>query len=179
MYYGGYMQQDSGVERIVLADQFIVSKTDLRGVITYANQYFMDISLYTEEELIGKPHSILRHVDMPRCVFALLWEKIQCGEEIFAYVKNRCKNGDYYWVLAYVTPEKDPHTGEIVGYFSFRRSPSRVAIDAIQELYATLRREEAKYFSKKEGIVAGRKKLEEILQSEQCTYTEFIFAHQN
>ena len=139
MYYGVYMQQDSAVERIVLADQFMVSKTDLRGVITYANQYFMDISLYTEEEWIGKPHSILRHVDMPRCVFALLWEKIECGEEIFAYVKNRCKNGDYYWVLAYVTAEKDPHTGEIVGYFSFRRSPSRVAIDAICDLYALLR----------------------------------------
>lgn len=82
---------------------FIVSKTDLKGNITYANDLFIEISGYTEKELIGAPHNILRHKDMPRAVFKLLWDKIQKGEEIFAYVKNRAKSGKYYWVHAYVT----------------------------------------------------------------------------
>jgi PAS domain S-box-containing protein len=80
-------------------DEIIVSKTDLKGLITYANKTFLDISGFTEEELLGQPHNIIRHPDMPQCVFKLLWKTVAKGDEIFAYVKNMCKNGDHYWVF--------------------------------------------------------------------------------
>lgn len=92
----------TGVERTFDPDQFIVSKTDLKGRITYANKVFLDIADYTEAEILGQPHSVIRHAHMPRCVFRLLWERIQTGREIFAYVVNAAKNGDHYWVLAHV-----------------------------------------------------------------------------
>src|SRR5580704_8741733 len=91
----------TGRERTFPEDEIIASKTDVKGVITYANRTFMEVSLYSEEELLGQPHSIVRHPDMPRCVFKLLWDTIQKGDEIFAYVKNMCKNGDFYWVFAH------------------------------------------------------------------------------
>lgn len=86
----------TGKEVFFKPEEIIVSKTDLKGRITYANRVFLDISGFTEAELLGKPHSILRHPEMPRCVFKLLWDTIQNGSEIFAYVINRCKNGDHY-----------------------------------------------------------------------------------
>lgn len=88
-------------------DEVIVSKTDLKGRITNCNDVFLDIARYREAEVLGQPHSIIRHPDMPRSVFHLLWETIGHQSEIFAYVKNRTKTGDYYWVLAHVTPSYD------------------------------------------------------------------------
>ncbi|MBV5345526.1 MAG: PAS domain-containing protein, partial [Rhodoferax sp.] len=85
------------------------------------------ISGYEEFEIIGAPHSILRHPDMPRCVFKLLWDSIKNNEEIFAYVLNKSKNGDHYWVHAHVTPTVN-RKNEIIGYHSNRRAPSRGAI---------------------------------------------------
>ena len=98
----------TGVERFFDKDEIIVSKTDLKGRMTYCNDVFLRIAGYTEQELLGQPHSIIRHPDMPRCVFKLLWDTIGAGKEIFAYVINRAKNGDHYWVLAHVTPSRDP-----------------------------------------------------------------------
>ena len=94
----------TAVERTFKEDEIIVSKTDLKGIITYANRTFLEVAMYSEDEVLGQPHSLIRHPDMPRCVFKLLWDTIQGGEEIFAYVKNMAKNGDYYWVFAHVTP---------------------------------------------------------------------------
>jgi len=88
-------------------NEFIVSKTDLKGNITYGNELFIKISGYDEKEFIGAPHSILRHPDMPRAVFALLWKQISKGEEIFAFVKNLAKDGSFYWVKAHATPSFD------------------------------------------------------------------------
>ena len=85
----------------------IVSKTDLKGRITYANQVFCRMAGYTDAELAGAPHSIIRHPDMPRAVFKLLWDTVLAGKEIFAYVKNMSRNGDFYWVFAHVTPSFD------------------------------------------------------------------------
>src|SRR4051794_38246850 len=85
-------------------DSFIVSKTDLKGRITYANKAFCDIAGYAEGEVIGQPHSIIRHPDMPRAIFKVLWDAIAEGREVFAYVKNMCRGGDHYWVFAHVTP---------------------------------------------------------------------------
>ena len=85
-------------------NEIIVSKTDTRGRITYANDVFSRVSRFGVAELLGAPHSIIRHPDMPRCVFKLLWDTIQAKQEIFAYVVNMAKNGDHYWVFAHVTP---------------------------------------------------------------------------
>ena len=103
----------TGIERKFADDDIIVSKTDLKGRITYANQIFLEIAGYTEKEVLGQPHSMIRHPGMPRCVFKLLWQTIEAGHEIFAYVVNRAKNGDHYWVYAHVTPSFDS-TGKIV-----------------------------------------------------------------
>ena len=87
-------------------DEFIVSKTDLKGKITYGNALFIKMSGYDEPELIGQPHNILRHEDMPAIVFKLLWNRIQAGKEIFAYVKNKTKKGDYY-ALCNAAPKRE------------------------------------------------------------------------
>jgi PAS domain S-box-containing protein len=94
----------SGREIFFPASELIVSKTDLKGRLTYANRLFCRVAGYTEAELIGEQHSIVRHPDMPRSVFKLLWDTIEDRREIFAYVKNMAKNGDHYWVYAHVTP---------------------------------------------------------------------------
>ncbi len=103
--------QPTGIERTFKEDEIIVSKTDLKGIITYANRTFLDVALYREDEVLGMPHSIIRHPDMPRCVFKLLWDTIEEGNEIIAYVKNMAKNGDFYWVFAHVTPTFNGEAG--------------------------------------------------------------------
>lgn len=131
----------TGTERTFQTDEIIVSKTDTTGRITYANDVFIGISGYSVEEVLGQPHSMIRHPDMPRAVFKLLWERISQGHEIFAYVINICKNGDHYWVLAHVTPNIDAQ-GNTIGYHSCRRVPKRSAIETISSLYARLRQVE-------------------------------------
>ena len=88
-------------------NDFIVSKTDTKGRITYVNKIFIEISEYNEKELLGKPHSIIRHPDMPKSVFKLFWDMIRNGEEVFAFVLNKTKNNNEYWVYANVTPSYD------------------------------------------------------------------------
>lgn len=128
----------TGVERRFAANEFIVSKTDARGIITYANDVFLRIAGYTLEEVLGKPHNLIRHPAMPRCVFKLLWDRIKDGHEIFAYVINRAKEGDHYWVLAHVTPSLDAK-GKIIGYHSNRRAPKAETIAKVEPLYKQLR----------------------------------------
>ena len=128
---GDFMGADNhltGVERFFDKNEIIVSKTNLKGHITYANKTFLNIAGYTEKEVLGEPHSILRHPDMPRCVFQLLWDTVQEKKEIFAYVINRTKIGDHYWVMAHVTPSFDA-SGQIDGYHSNRRVPDKKIID--------------------------------------------------
>ena len=156
--------------------EFIVSKTDTRGRIKYVNRTFIDISGYTEEELIGRPHSMIRHKKMPRSVFQLFWDTILDGKEMFAYVVNACKNGDYYWVLAYVTTDLDPRTGEIVGYHSVRRVPSRKAVAEIGAIYENLCNLEKKYPSKKDAIAAGLKALTDLLESVGTDYESWVYS---
>lgn len=111
----------------------IVSTTDLQGRITYANPYFVEVSGYTKEELIGAPHNILRHPDMPAGAFVDLWATIKTGKPWTGIVKNRRKNGDYYWVFANVTPVVE--NGKPVGYVSVRTKPSREQVAAADALY--------------------------------------------
>lgn len=169
----------TGVERFFKESELIVSKTDLKGRLTYANRVFIDISGYTEPELIGQPHSILRHPDMPRSVFKLLWDTIEAKKEIFAYVVNRCKNGDHYWVLAHVTPSLNAQD-EIDGYHSNRRVPdAKIVKDVIEPLYKTLNEEEARHSNAKEGMHSAFNLLLEILKDKGLEYDEFIFSLQS
>lgn len=165
----------TGCERTFADDEIIVSKTDPKGIITYANRVFVRVSGYSEEELLGAPHNIIRHPDMPRCVFKLLWDTVQAGEEIFAYVVNLCKNGDHYWVLAHVTPSFDQR-GEIVGYHSSRRTPDREALAKVAPLYALLKQTEDEHSDRREGMQAATDLLLARLDEAGVTYPELVFS---
>ena len=115
-------------------DHFIVSKTDTKGRLTYCNREFIHISGYTEADLLGKQHNIVRHPDMPRGVYRLLWNTISSGREFFGYIKNLAKDGSYYWVFATVTPSYSPG-GQLAGYNSVRRKPREGFEKIIQPLY--------------------------------------------
>ena len=126
-------------EEIILdPKRYIVSETDEKGKITFASDYFMEVSGYTLEELIGKPHSIVRHPDMPRVVFKLLWETIKAGKNINAVVKNLAKDGRYYWIFTEFEIRKDTDTGKIIGYHASRKTISKHVIEIIADLYKEL-----------------------------------------
>jgi PAS domain S-box-containing protein len=166
----------TSTERFFNQDDIIVSKTDLKGRITYANKVFCDISGFSEAELLGQPHSIIRHPDMPRAVFKLLWDTIMEGREIFAYVKNMAKNGDFYWVFAHVTPTFDGDHN-IVSFHSNRRVPDpKVIRTAIAPLYAELLREEVAHPNGKDTLAAGYRRLTEFVASQKVSYDELVFA---
>lgn len=169
----------TGVERFFGADEVIVSKTDLKGRMTYVNKVFLDVSGYTESELLGQPHSLIRHPQMPRSVFKLLWDTLGAGREIFAYVVNLSKNGDHYWVLAHVTPSRGKD-GQIVGYHSNRRVPDRgVLHDVIIPLYQQILAEENKHANAKEGMQNGFALLQNTIKQKGMAYDELIFALQS
>ena len=153
-------------------DDFIVSKTDLKGRITYTNKIFMEMAGYTEKELLGKPHNIIRHPDMPKAVFKLLWDVVQNKDEIFAFVINKTKNGDAYWVYANVTPSFDDR-GNIIGYYSVRRMPNPAALEIIKPLYASMLNAE-----KNGGVDAGTKILTDLLHEKGTDYNELIISLQ-
>lgn len=164
----------SGRERTFAVDEIIVSKTDLQGRITYANDVFLRVAGYSESEILGAPHSILRHPDMPRAVFKLLWDTLQRKEEIFAYVLNLANNGDHYWVFAHVTPSYDLQ-GKHVGYHSNRRVPHPDAIEKVKPLYAKLLAIEHAQTNPRAEIDAGMSALTSTLASLKLTYGQFVF----
>ncbi len=164
----------TGNEQFFDENEIIVSKTDTKGRITYANRVFLRVALYEESEVLGKAHNIIRHPDMPRCVFRFLWERIQAGHEVFAYVINRCKNGDHYWVFAHVTPTLDDN-GRIIGYHSSRRVPSQSALETIKPLYAELLKIESRHRTPNEQWQASLPVLVEKLDSMGLSYDELIF----
>lgn len=164
----------TGVERHFDPSEIIVSKTDLKGRITYANRLFQHIAGYREEELLGAPHSIVRHPDMPRCVFKLLWDTLEAKQEIFAYVVNKARNGDHYWVFAHVTPSFDA-AGNVVGYHSSRRVPTRSAIEKVTPLYKTLCEIEARNPSRKDGMDEALQAVVALLKEKGMGYDEFVF----
>lgn len=155
-------------------NDLIVSKADPKGVITYANDVFIKVSGYTEQELIGQPHSILRHPDSPGGVFKLLWDTINAGQEVFAYVKNLAKDGSYYWVLAHVTPSYDAK-GRLVGHHSNRRCPDRGAIAEIEPIYAQMKAEESRHTRRIDAATAGLGLLAGLMQDRGVTYEEFVW----
>lgn len=116
--------------------RLIVSRTDPAGIITHVNQSFVDMSGYSNEELIGAPHYILRHPDMPPAAFRDLWETLRRGEKWQGYVKNLRKDGGFYWVKATVIP--NIRNAQVIGYTSVRRKPSRQKVAECMKLYPTL-----------------------------------------
>jgi PAS domain S-box-containing protein len=172
-------QKLTGIERFFDPDDIIVSKTDLKGHITYGNRTFIAMSGYAKDELIGAPHNILRHEDMPRCVFKLLWDRLQHGEEVFAWVVNKCKNGDHYWVFAHVTPSRRAD-GSTVGYHSTRRVPNAGTVrDVIRPLYAELLNVERRNPSPKHDISDSMDLLTKKLSDQAVSYDEFVFSLQH
>jgi len=125
------------VEQTFPAQQRLISATDASGKITYCNDEFTRISGYSREELLGSPHNLVRHPDMPPAVFGLMWSYLKAGKSWMGIVKNRCKNGDFYWVSAYVTPILED--GRLTGYESVRVKPTREQISRAQILYERLR----------------------------------------
>lgn len=160
------------MEKFMQEDDFIVSKTDTKGRITYGNEIFIKMSGYSEKELLNAPHNILRHKDMPAVVFKLLWDRITNKKPINAYVKNLAKNGDFYWVFANVTASLD-NSGNIIGYYSVRRKPSKKGIEAVEGLYSELLQVE-----KSQGLEASGKALENKLNEMGVDYDELAISLQ-
>lgn len=166
----------TGNERFFGEDEIIVSKTDLKGRITYANEVFLNIAGYSEDEVLGAPHSIVRHPGMPRCVFKLLWDTLDQDKEIFAYVLNRAKTGDHYWVFAHVTPSYDVN-GVKVGYHSNRRVPERRVVDqVITPLYSQLLEVERSHTDRKAGMAASFQAVVDLLTQKGMGYDQLMFS---
>ncbi|QID17564.1 PAS domain-containing protein [Nitrogeniibacter mangrovi] len=166
--------QPTNVEKIMREHDFIVSKTDLKGRLVYGNEIFIEFSGYEEAELLGSQHNIIRHPDMPRGVFRLLWDSISSGKEIFAYVKNMSKDGSYYWVVANVTPDYDD-MGKISGYLSVRRAPSRKALPLIEDLYRRMKQAE-EAAGPRDACEASIALLNETLKEKGVSYEDFVLA---
>lgn len=163
------MNTNQNEEVLLNAKRYIVSKTDTKGNITYANDYFVEICGYSSKELIGKPHNIIRHPDMPKVIFKLMWQRIQSGQNIMAIVKNQTKDGRYYWVITDFEAKKDKLTNEIISYSAFRKAAPRDAIDAIIPIYKKLLE-----FEKIGDMKVSEKYLLSYLEDKNLSYDEFI-----
>ena len=170
------MQSLTGVARSFGANELIVSKTDLKGHITYTNEVFLRLAGYPEQEIVGAPHCIIRHPHMPHGMFRLLWDTLHEGREVFVFIVNRSQNGDHYWVFAHVTPSYDS-AGNIIGYHSSRRNVDQEVLKhKVEPLYASMREEENKFSNPKDKAEAGVIFLKTMLQQKRMDYDEFIFS---
>jgi len=148
--------------------RIIMSKTDPKGVIEFANDYFMEICGYEEYELMGQPHNIIRHPDMPKIIFKLLWERLQEGKNIHALVKNLSKDGRYYWVVTNFETKYD-ELGNIVSHYARRKAAPGNAIYQVEKLYKTLLAIE-----KKQNIDIAERYFYGMLEEKRQGYDEFI-----
>jgi PAS domain S-box-containing protein len=163
------------VERTLGDDELIVTKTDPQGRLTYANEVFLRMSALREDEAIGQPHNIIRHPEMPRAVFKLLWDTLGEQREIFAYVLNLALDGAHYWVFAHVTPSLGADR-RLAGYHSTRRRPDLSAVSTISEIYAGLRAEERRHDSPVAALDASSAQLARLLADRGQTYDEFVWS---
>jgi len=150
------------------AQDMIVSKTDLKGMITYANRTFVEVSGYKENELVGSPHNILRHPDMPKAIFYLMWESIKNGKNIMAVVKNLAKNGDHYWITTDFDIQRD-REGKIRNYIAYRQAAPKSVVKEIGPLYKKLLDIE-----KEHGMEASIGFLEGYLDERRMSYNQYI-----
>ena len=160
-------------QKVMAENDFIVSKTDTKGFITYCNRVFVDMAGWSRKELIGANHNIIRHPDMPKIAFKIAWDLISSKQEFFGFVKNLKKDGGYYWVFAYITADLDLKEN-IIGYTSFRKKPSEKGIEALTPIYKALVDAE-----KSGGINASYKLLKDTLNATDENviekYNELIF----
>lgn len=165
------MQRPKPIDKEIILDpkRYIVSKTDPKGIITYGNDYFVEISGYSEAELIGQPHNRIRHPDMPKVAFKLMWDRIQSDQPFMALVKNLAKDGSYYWVVTEFEAKKDKLTNKITGYTAFRKAAPKNAVKAIEPIYAKLLEIE-----KVSGIEGAESYLVGYLEDKGLSYDEFI-----
>jgi PAS domain S-box-containing protein len=147
----------------------IMSKTNARGIIEFANEYFMEVSGYEEYELMGKPHNIIRHPDMPKVIFKELWNRLHKGENIYALVKNLAKDGRYYWVLTSFETKYDEN-GHITSHYARRKAAPSNAVYQIEKLYKTLQAIE-----KNQSIEVAVKYFRGMLEEKGLDYDQFIF----
>jgi len=148
----------------------IISDTDKKGTSTTPNDVFQEVAGYSEDELVGANHNIVRHDDMPRACFKLVWDTIKSGKEIKAYVINKAKNGDHYWVLATVTPTAD-------GYHAERSAPNPATVnEVIAPLYKQMRDKEKEMNYSNEGMKASTQILLDVLSEKGLSYDELIDA---
>lgn len=153
-------------------DEFISSKTNAKGILTYVNSLFVKYSGYKESELLGQQHNVIRHPDMPRVIFKLMWDTLQSNREFNGYIKNLNKNGSYYWVFANIAPSFSSEN-ELLGYYSVRRKPDSEKMNYIKNLYVDLLDIEQQS-STKEAIDNSLYKLNMILNGREKGYDEFI-----
>lgn len=149
--------------------KYIVSKTDPKGIIEYGNDYFVEISGYKESELIGQPHNIIRHPDMPKIIFKLMWDRIQNGQNIMAVVKNMAKDGRYYWVVTEFEAKRDKLSNKIISYTAYRKAAPESAVKAIEPIYKKLLEIE-----ETSGMEGSEKYLLGLLEEKGVSYDEFI-----
>lgn len=164
----------TGTERPWTEDEIIVTKTDLKGHITYANDVFLRLAQLSEEQALGAPHNIIRHPDMPRCVFKLLWDTLEAKKEIFAFVNNMAMSGDHYWVFAHVTPSFDARNN-VIGYHSNRRKPNPEQVKKVAPIYAELLRIEKSCASPKDGLSKSFDAMIATVKGTGMPYDEFVF----
>ncbi len=164
-------------EHKMAVNDFIVSKTDLKGRITYANRIFMRMAQHSESSLLNVQHNIIRHPDMPRGVFKFLWDTIKEKQEFFGFVKNLCSNGDYYWVFANITPDYG-FDDKVKGYYSVRRQPPESAIKAVTPLYAEMLAIE-KRFGPREGPEKSIAYLVKFLKDNNTSYRDLALGLYN
>lgn len=159
------------IEIILEPKRYIVSETDEIGKITYCNDYFKEIAGYNDEELVGSPHSIVRHPDMPRVVFKLLWETISQGKNINAVIKNLAKDGRYYWVFTEFESRLDVDTKKTIGYTAHRKTVSKYILETVEPLYKELLKIE-----KEESIEASEKYLNDFIhqKGEDITFANMM-----
>ena len=159
----------TGRESPFSENEIIVTKTDTKGRLTYANEVFLRLSR------VSLTHGLIRHPEMPRCVFRLLWETLEAKGEFFGYVKNMALNGDHYWVFAHATPSFGAN-GEVVGYHSNRRKPDPAQIARIEPVYKRLLEEERRHGDRKQGMYAGTDLLNTMLREKGLSYERFAFS---
>ncbi len=155
-------------EIVVSPKKTIVSRTDEKGIIRFANDYFMDIAGYNEKELYGQPHNVIRHPDMPKIIFKLLWDELKKGNDMRAIIKNLAKDGRYYWVITNFHTLRDDN-GNIIGYYARRKAVPQHVKEEIEKLYKTLVELEAHG-----GMEASAKYLNDWLAEHNTTFQDFV-----
>lgn len=161
----------------MVPDKIIISKTDAKGKILYVNTEFCRISGFDRTELIGEPHSIIRHQDMPRGVFRLLWQTLQSGNEFNGFIKNLCKNKDYYWVFATVSPWFGADGKTLQGYFSARRLANPEGVKFFSDIYKVMLNQESG-MSGSEAVNDSMNHLTQLCENRGLSYDQLAIHYQ-